>query len=304
MDLEEQSCPRCKTNKYRNPKLRLLVNVCGHKLCDNCVDVLFTRPSAACPECSTPLRRSDFRIQQFEDLIVEKEVDIRKRIIKIYNKRSEDFFGEHDPLRAYNDYLEELETIVWNLANKIEIEETNKKIERYKKENENLIKKNVIKNSRDEACVISQIEAEGKEDEERRIHFVNVLKEEENFKKKENEALIDDLTNSSKPVDEIIASHQTAKKSSLLFKAADSHVFKLNKEEHIPLLIKDTAQLFVYTPITEENFGPMLPEAENLRTKGYLSNIRSAQTSERAGGYGEELACQRALQEAFSALFT
>lgn len=27
-----QTCPRCKTTKYRNPKLKLLVNVCGHKL--------------------------------------------------------------------------------------------------------------------------------------------------------------------------------------------------------------------------------------------------------------------------------
>ena len=36
----------------------------------------------------------------------------------------------------------------------------------------------------------------------------------------------------------------------------------------------------------------------------YLSNVRSAQDSERAGGYGEELACQRALQEAYSSLFT
>ena len=52
--------------------------------CFNCVDVLFTRPSAACPECGTALRRSDFRVQQFEDLIVEKEVDIRKKIIKMY----------------------------------------------------------------------------------------------------------------------------------------------------------------------------------------------------------------------------
>lgn len=54
--------------------------------CDSCVDVLFTRPSAACPECNTPLRRSDFRLQQFEDLIVEKEVDIRKRIVRMYVK--------------------------------------------------------------------------------------------------------------------------------------------------------------------------------------------------------------------------
>ena len=38
--------------------------------------------------------------------------------------------------------------LVWNLANNSEIEETNKKIERYKKENEGLIKKNTFKNVR------------------------------------------------------------------------------------------------------------------------------------------------------------
>lgn len=52
--------------------------------CEGCVETLFTRPSAACPECNTALRRNDFRVQQFEDLIVEKEVDIRKRILKMW----------------------------------------------------------------------------------------------------------------------------------------------------------------------------------------------------------------------------
>ena len=51
--------------------------------CQTCVDVLFTRPSAACPQCNTALRRSDFRVQQFEDPFVEKEVDIRRRIVKM-----------------------------------------------------------------------------------------------------------------------------------------------------------------------------------------------------------------------------
>ena len=40
------------------------------------------RPSAACPECGVELRRNLFRLQQFEDSFVEKEVDIRKRILK------------------------------------------------------------------------------------------------------------------------------------------------------------------------------------------------------------------------------
>ena len=46
------------------------------------MDAVFTRPTAPCPQCSIPLRRSLFRVQQFEDAAVEKEVDIRKRILK------------------------------------------------------------------------------------------------------------------------------------------------------------------------------------------------------------------------------
>ncbi|TST98543.1 CDK-activating kinase assembly factor MAT1 [Bagarius yarrelli] len=30
--MDDQSCPRCKTTKYRNPSLKLMVNVCGHTL--------------------------------------------------------------------------------------------------------------------------------------------------------------------------------------------------------------------------------------------------------------------------------
>ena len=52
---------------------------------------------------------------------------------------------------------------------------------------------NIFEQSRDEEFVKSQIEAEGKESEERRAQFANVLKEEEQSKKKEKEALIDDL---------------------------------------------------------------------------------------------------------------
>ena len=50
--------------------------------CESCVDSVFLRPSAACPECGVALRRNQFRLQQFEDSHVEKEVDIRKRILK------------------------------------------------------------------------------------------------------------------------------------------------------------------------------------------------------------------------------
>ena len=50
--------------------------------CEACVDAVFSRPSAPCPECGLALRRNQYRLQQFEDSYVEKEVEIRKKILK------------------------------------------------------------------------------------------------------------------------------------------------------------------------------------------------------------------------------
>ena len=52
--------------------------------CENCVDKLFVRGSGSCPECNVPLRRNNFRAQLFEDTAVEKDTDIRKRVLKEY----------------------------------------------------------------------------------------------------------------------------------------------------------------------------------------------------------------------------
>ena len=42
MDMD-QVCPRCKTTKYRNPNTKLMVNVCGHNICETCVELLFAK---------------------------------------------------------------------------------------------------------------------------------------------------------------------------------------------------------------------------------------------------------------------
>jgi len=60
--------------------------------------------SGLCPECQIPLRRQAFRIQLFEDPAVEKEVDIRRRILRDYCKTETDF----GTLLEFNDYLEEV----------------------------------------------------------------------------------------------------------------------------------------------------------------------------------------------------
>lgn len=50
--------------------------------------------SGSCPQCNVPLRRNNFRVQLFEDPMVEKEVDIRRRILRDFNKKVKQVFSQ------------------------------------------------------------------------------------------------------------------------------------------------------------------------------------------------------------------
>ncbi|CAA3030570.1 CDK-activating kinase assembly factor MAT1 [Olea europaea subsp. europaea] len=60
-----------------------------------------------------------------------KEIAIRKRIANIYNKREEDFAS----LREYNDYLEEVEDMIFNLIEGVDVPAIEAKIAEYQREN-------------------------------------------------------------------------------------------------------------------------------------------------------------------------
>ena len=82
-----ESCPVCKSSRYLNSNLRFLVNPeCYHKMCESCVDRIFSHGPAPCPiaGCARTLRKGKFREATFEDLKVEREVDIRRRVASMY----------------------------------------------------------------------------------------------------------------------------------------------------------------------------------------------------------------------------
>ncbi|VEL28500.1 unnamed protein product [Protopolystoma xenopodis] len=133
-----------------------MVNTCGHPLCENCVEVLFVRGSGLCVQCKMPLRKANFRYQLFEDPLVQKEVELRKKILNDFNKREEDF----DSLEEYDLYLEKIEQIIYNLVNDLEIEDTKRYVELYKRENKDLIKKNRAKLSYTAAFYATELEKE------------------------------------------------------------------------------------------------------------------------------------------------
>ena len=101
-------------------------------------------------------------MQTFEDIQVEREVDIRKRVAAVFNKREEEF----ESLRDWNDYLNDVEDITFNLVNNVDVEETTKRFEAYQKANEKEIMENA---SREEQERILFQQAQKTEREQARL---------------------------------------------------------------------------------------------------------------------------------------
>jgi CDK-activating kinase assembly factor MAT1 len=77
-------CPVCKGDKTTNPDIQFKINTkCYHRICESCVDRHYRDSGKKiCPVygCDKQLWKRDWRAQTFEDLRVEREVEIRKRL--------------------------------------------------------------------------------------------------------------------------------------------------------------------------------------------------------------------------------
>ena len=121
--------------------MRFLVNPeCYHKMCESCVDRLFSTGPGPCPVagCARTLRKARFRKQTFESLQVEREVDIRRRVAATFNKRQDEF----QDLLSYNNYLEDVEALTFNLINNVDVEMTEAKLNAYAAQNAPVISRN------------------------------------------------------------------------------------------------------------------------------------------------------------------
>ena len=179
-------CPVCKSSRYMNPKMRFMVNPdCYHRMCSSCVDRIFAAGRAKCPiaKCHKMLRKGGFRAQLFEDVRMEKEKDIREEVAAVFNKREEDF----QDLRAFNDYLEAKEDICFNLSNGIDVEENQKKLNRYEEANKASIAANLHAENDAEAEFAAQ-EAQEREMLRLRRQAAAREEEEEQRAKEEREA--------------------------------------------------------------------------------------------------------------------
>ncbi|CAN0200344.1 unnamed protein product, partial [Hapterophycus canaliculatus] len=79
-----------------------------------------------------------------DELEVARDITVRKRITKIFNRSEDDFGGD---LKAYNDYLETMEDVIYGLCSgdKKEVERAQGLVRGYEDAHRGEITKNAAK---------------------------------------------------------------------------------------------------------------------------------------------------------------
>lgn len=191
----DDSCPVCKSDPFINPGMRLLVSPCYHRLCETCVERLFSHGTSSCPVCNCSLRRTNWAPASFEDLRVEREVRIRKRILAIFNQTQEDFTD----IRAYNDYLEEVEEIIFKLVNEEDVQATNERLEAYRVANREQIARRRELAAIEEAQLVQAQAVEAQRRQDYEMGLLAELEAEEEARQSNENRFIEELSRGVRP---------------------------------------------------------------------------------------------------------
>ena len=287
-------CPVCKSSRYLNKSMRFLVNPeCYHKMCESCVDRIFSHGPNKCPiaGCNRTLRKHRFREQTFEDIQVEREVDIRKRVATIFNRREDEF----DSLLDYNNYLNDVEDITYNLINKIDVEKTEKKLQAYASQNADSISQNATTASR-EAQDFSALQAAEREQAKLRRQAARREEEDERKEKREGRQHVLDRLASGADAKELEEEQKAAlQKKKEQAGLTNGFVIKGLKTKKAPEPDKP------FDPFDGFAIKPKHYTVQDRYEWPWLNNLRDDPVID-AGGYDLKEFHTRALCEAFSGL--
>ena len=304
-----------------NPNMRFLVNPeCYHKMCESCVDRIFSSGPSRCPVagCSKTLRKHKFRKQTFDDILVEKEVDIRKRVGEIMNRRENDF----ETLKDFNDYLETVENLTFNLVNGIDVEATQKALNDYKdkfgtasiRANERL--------ARDELAAAKATQASQREEQKlKRGKAVREMEEEKRLREKEEQEIMNRLTKAGSNVSAEEIARETEKlRTERMRRQREDEDEDGTTGSYAIRGLKSKATLAAET-MREEDKQPYDPFA-GLAVRSKYFNLKETWNLEKgiggynwdyittakkdvnttAGGYDVHYHCYRALRDGFAGL--
>ncbi|GAA6003940.1 TFIIH/NER complex subunit TFB3 [Rhodotorula paludigena] len=250
-------CPVCKNDRYLNPKLRLMVSKCYHKMCESCLDRLFSLGPEPCPVCGQTIRKNQFQPQIFQNLEVQKEVAVRKRTAKIFNKRREDFASD----AAYNDYLEEYETITFSLIHSIgsDLAATESKIRAYELQNRQSIEDNEERLAREKDELERRERGEREWREQERERYRAEEEEREREREEERRRIVEQLESSTADAASILAAHRKRSSARGEFPAGSSEVDPSLKLKFLANLAGPST-----SPAAEEVYDPLLDPLADL----------------------------------------
>ncbi|EGX54154.1 TFIIH/NER complex subunit [Orbilia oligospora] len=302
----DEICPVCKSSRYLNPNMRFLVNPeCYHKMCESCVDRIFSQGPSQCPVvgCDKILRKQKFRKQTFEDIQVEREVDVRKRIAKTFNKRQEDF----PSLKEFNDYLEEVETVTFNLLNSVDTNATEAKITAFEQSNKSSILQNAAKAAQEQQFALAQREFE-KEHHRKARELENEIEASEKREKAEHKANLLKALEADNPDAEVAKVNKLArKKSSMRRENQERRARELEAARNAPAFQFMSNLNRVAEEAPPEKYDPVDGFDETNRYFMYRDRYESPWLDDTrnnktvlAGGYLLQQYYERAVFEAFS----
>jgi CDK-activating kinase assembly factor MAT1 len=173
--IDDTLCAVCKVSSSQIlVAVQILTSKCGcQRICSDCLPKHFIGHARAglidCPKCGTPLQEDDFSLKTPEDLRMERQVQVRRQVKQAYNMFQSDFKN----LRAYNDYLEEVEELIYNKVHGLEISRTKDKIEKYSLDNREQIARNRRKRDEERATWKKKVEDEAESMEKKRAEWVD-----------------------------------------------------------------------------------------------------------------------------------
>lgn len=310
-------CPICKTDRYLSPNMTFLINPeCYHKICESCVDRIFSLGPAKCPypKCNKMLRKNRFKKQVFDDIKIEREVDMRKRIHSIYNKSEEDF----SDLKEYNAYLEYIENLIFNLANGFDVEKTEEEITKYENEHKIEILERAMRESEKDADITKYQEATERLRQEKLKIQRQMELEDMEFQQQQKQELMERLSSSDANAEDILKEQrsQQAKRISLRKKQLQQISNQLDQQfasvSGLAKNGKDKADKTPFTPFQgdrdlQKRYSFLGASADAVKDSHdayydpYVNKL--AKNREYLGsGWRIELVLERALDEAFMGL--
>jgi len=299
-----RSCPKCKSNEYNKRDLVMMINECGHPICQSCVEHIFSRNANTCPYagCERVLKKNTFWQQLFDDPMIEKENFIRRRVLKVYNFLEDDF----PTLREYNDYLEHVEELIFKLLTDEDVEGVEEEIRNFREEHSDTIEKNRRRLNADDQWVKEILEEEAKALARNQADENDFVMDDLTVKPR---SIINELRESNIPAEVILDRERKIHIEAELAEKEERERKKLERSVRQPREIATFGPLrvsgkpYFHTPTILPLNGPIMLTIEELKDSPYLSHVRKPDAGALAAAFRPELACYRALFESRWDLF-